>query len=106
MKEISPAELRARLDQDGPRPLLLDVREPWEDEICRLEGARLVPMARLPQVFGELDPAQETVVYCHLGLKSAEVTKWLERSGFRDVKNLAGGLDAWAREVDRDMPTY
>lgn len=85
---------------------IIDVREPWEHAICHLPGARLVPMDSLPQRLAELDPGCPTVVVCHHGVRSYQVALWLERSGFTDVVNLSGGIDAWARDVDPSMDTY
>ncbi len=85
---------------------IIDVREPWEHAICRLPGARLLPMDGLPQRLAELDPGRPTVVVCHHGVRSYQVALWLERSGFTDVVNLSGGIDAWARYVDPSMDTY
>lgn len=89
----------------GERPVLLDVREPWEYELARLEGSRLVPMGEIAGRVGELDPEAETVVICHHGARSAFVTQLLERSGFSRVLNLEGGLDAYS-QVDSSVPRY
>jgi len=86
--------------------LLLDVREPWEYQICSIEGSRLLPMGRIPAACDELDPDQTIVVICHHGIRSYQVAYYLEHAGFKDVINLTGGIEAWAREVDRDMATY
>jgi len=86
--------------------VLLDVREPWEFQACRIEGARLLPMRELPARIGELDPAAETVVICHHGGRSLQAAMFLERQGFSCVHNLSGGVDAWARSVDPAMPLY
>lgn len=85
---------------------LVDVREPWEHALCALEGARLLPMQGLSQRLHELDPTRPTVVLCHHGVRSFQVALWLERKGFTDVANLAGGIDAWAREIDPGMAVY
>lgn len=107
MEHLTPAQLAAWLaDPNRPRPLLLDVREPWEYDICHLPGARLVPMRELFERLASLSPEQETVVICHHGIRSYQVAKVLERQGFRAVYNLTGGLAAWARDVDASMPTY
>lgn len=103
--EISPQELKARLDRNE-RPVLLDVREGWETQICRLDNAVHIPIEEVEFRAEELDPAEEIVVYCHQGVRSAAVADYLRRLGFRDVKNLAGGLDAWARAIDRSMRRY
>jgi rhodanese-related sulfurtransferase len=105
MREIVPRELRQRLDEDAP-PLLLDVREADELAICRLAGALHIPMVDVPARLRELDPDREIVVYCHHGQRSAAVVAFLERHGFVDVANLAGGIECWAAEVDPAMPRY
>ncbi len=103
-KNITPRELKERLEA-GDRPVLLDVREPWEFALARIEGSRLVPMTEIPERAAELDPAAETVVICHHGVRSAYVTRLLQRSGFQNVLNLEGGLDAYAL-VDKNVPRY
>jgi rhodanese-related sulfurtransferase len=85
---------------------IIDVREPWEQAICSLPWARLLPMAGLPQRLAELDPKRRTVVVCHHGVRSYQVALWLERSNFTDVVSLRGGIDAWARDVDPTMAIY
>jgi adenylyltransferase/sulfurtransferase len=104
-REISPASLKKRLDR-GDDLVLLDVREPLEWELCRLEAARHVPMRELPGRLDELDASRETVVYCKTGVRSTRVADYLRRHGFTRVLNLAGGLDAWAAEIDPELPRY
>ena len=107
MKTISATELAGWLADAGrPRPLLLDVREPWEQQICRIDGSELVPMRTLPARVEELDPARPVVCICHHGGRSAHVAMFLARQGFAEVYNLTGGVDAWARQVDVAMATY
>jgi len=101
---ITPAELKERLDA-GDRPALLDVREPWEFDLARIEGSRLIPMAELSERVSELDPAAETVVICHHGNRSAYVTYALTQAGFARVLNLEGGIDAYS-DVDGSVPRY
>lgn len=101
---ITAGELKDRLEA-GERPVLLDVREPWEFETARIEGSRLVPMGRLEERLDELDPGAETVVICHHGTRSAFITQLLDRAGFDKVLNLEGGVDAYA-DVDRSVPKY
>jgi rhodanese-related sulfurtransferase len=103
-ESITPRELKTRLDA-GDSPELLDVREPWEFELARIEGSRLMPLSDLPDRFTELDPAAEMVVICHHGSRSAYATRALERAGFRKVLNLEGGLDAYS-DVDASVPRY
>lgn len=101
---ITAEELKDRLEA-GERPVLLDVREPWEFETARIEGSRLVPMGRLEERLDELDPGAETVVICHHGTRSAFITQLLDRAGFDKVLNLEGGVDAYA-DVDGSVPKY
>lgn len=107
MTNLAPSDLAAWLADTGrARPVLLDVREPWEHDTCKLADSRLLPMREVPQRLAELDPQAETVVICHHGGRSMQVAQFLERQGFPRVFNLAGGVDAWARSVDRAMPVY
>ena len=103
-ESITPQELKERLDA-GDRPELLDVREPWEFDLARIEGARLIPLSDLPNRSTELNPAAETVVICHHGSRSAYATRVLRQGGFRKVLNLEGGLDAYA-DVDESVSRY
>lgn len=103
--EVTPVELKRWLD-DGRELALLDVREPFENALCRLEGSKLIPLGELPQRLGELDPEAETIVYCHLGNRSAVAVKFLSTRGFKKVRNLNGGITAWADKVDPSMPKY
>lgn len=107
MQQITAAALARRLSaSEAAPPLLLDVREPWEFGICRIDGALPMPMASVPARLDELDPDAEIVVVCHHGMRSAQVCLFLERQGFSRVLNLAGGVAAWAAEVDPAMPQY
>lgn len=107
MKQIPPTELAAWLaDPSRSPPVLLDVRESWEYQLCHIDGSRHIPMGVIPARLTELDPAAEVVVICHHGGRSAQVGMFLERQGFSEVINLAGGVAAWAVRVDRSMPQY
>jgi rhodanese-related sulfurtransferase len=93
------------------RPLLLDVREPWEFELAALRADGLttfnLPMSEIVQRIGELDPARATVCLCHHGVRSAQVAVFLEqRQGFESVTNFTGGIEAWSTEVDASVPRY
>ena len=105
MTEISAQDLKARLDGGTP-PTLLDVRQDWETKLCRLENAVHIPIEEIELRTEELDPQSEIVVYCHQGVRSAAVAEYLRSLGFADVKNLAGGLDFWARAIDPTMRRY
>lgn len=107
MQTIDPEELKRRLDDSTrPRPLLLDVREPWEFELCHLEGARLLPMQQVPPQAKELADDADIVVICHHGVRSAQVVQFLMRNGFKNVANLRGGIDTWAELIDPAMRRY
>ena len=106
MHQVTPTELAQRLQQDGDKPLLLDVREPHEFRYCRIEGSRSMPMGEVFQRLEELNPQQETVVICHHGIRSAQIANFLISHGFEKVSNLRGGVAAWASDVDRGMATY
>ena len=107
MRQITPPQLAEWLaDASRGRPVLLDVREPWEFQTCRLPESLLVPMREVPARLGELDRDADTVVICHHGGRSLQVALFLEKQGFAKVHNLAGGVDGWARSVDRTMPVY
>ncbi|OGC01385.1 molybdenum cofactor biosynthesis protein MoeB [candidate division KSB1 bacterium RBG_16_48_16] len=103
--ELSASELREAVDL-SPGPFLLDVREPHEYEICRLPHSRLIPLGQLPTRIHELDRRWEIVAYCRSGVRSAEAVKFLRESGFDKIKNLRGGILAWADQVDPTMPRY
>jgi rhodanese-related sulfurtransferase len=105
IREVEPAALKQRLDT-GKAPDLLDVREDWEAAICKLPGAKLIPMNEIPGRVAELDPERELVVYCHHGVRSAHVCAWLMQQGFEKVANLAGGIEEWAAAVDPGMARY
>jgi rhodanese-related sulfurtransferase len=106
MRDLTPIALSAHLASVDEPPLLLDVREPWEFQICRIDGSQLVPMGQIPAALNALDREKETVVICHHGIRSRQVALYLEYQGFTRVINLAGGVDAWARDVDHAMAVY
>lgn len=107
MQQIRGQELANWLaDAARPAPFLLDVREPAEFEICHIAGSQLIPMHVVPARCEELDPAQDIVVICHHGGRSMQVAMFLERRGFSSVFNLAGGVEAWACDVDPTMRRY
>jgi adenylyltransferase/sulfurtransferase len=103
--DISVTELKARMDS-GDAPMIVDVREPAEFEICRIPGAVLIPLGQLASRLGELDPAQEVVLQCKVGGRSANATAYLRRAGFARARNLTGGILAWIDQVDPSQPKY
>jgi sulfur-carrier protein adenylyltransferase/sulfurtransferase len=105
VSQISARQLKEMLDA-GRKITLVDVREPQEWDIVHLEGAKLIPLATLPERMNELDTADDIVVHCHHGTRSAQAIKFLRKMGFEKLTNLAGGIDSWAINVDREMPRY
>ena len=105
MSEITPRDLKARIDRNES-PLLLDVRQDWETKLCRLPNAVHIPIEEIELRVEELNADEPIVVYCHQGVRSAAVAEYLRSLGFKDVQNLAGGVDLWARTVDPGMRRY
>lgn len=105
VNEISVEALKAQLDA-GERPVVIDVREPWELEISRLDCARPMPMATVPSRLQELDPAVPTIVMCRSGGRSLQVAQLLVSHGFRSVSNLTGGILAWGERIDPSLRPY
>jgi rhodanese-related sulfurtransferase len=105
MQEISPRELKARIDA-GDEPALVDIREEWEVDTAPFPGARHIPMQHIAELADELPRDCDIVVICHHGGRSFSAGMWLERAGFPRVLNLAGGVDGWSREVDPSVPLY
>ena len=121
MRELRAAELAAHLAAGDP-VVLIDVREPWEHQLVALPGSVLIPLGDLPARVGEIAPRAGTpagtlsagtlsagtlvVTYCHHGVRSLSAAAMLERAGLREVASLAGGIDAWAREVDPTLGRY
>ncbi len=102
----APALAEWLRDETRPTPLLLDVREPWEFSHCAIEGATSMPMGGVPSRVDELDAEREIVCICHHGMRSQQVAMFLASRGFAHVFNLAGGVHAWAQQVEPGMPTY
>lgn len=102
---ITPAELYARL-KGSEQLKLIDVREPVEHEIARIEGALLLPLSRFPEWAGTLNPDDEIIFMCHHGIRSAQVCSFLAGQGFERLSNLAGGIDRWSSEIDPHVPRY
>jgi rhodanese-related sulfurtransferase len=103
--ELTPVELKQRLDR-GEKVLLVDVREPWEFDVCRIEGAKLIPMGQIPASLQSLDVDDDVICYCHHGMRSLDVAVWLRNQGVAAAKSLAGGIDRWSREIDPQVPRY
>ncbi len=106
MREFNAEQLKSYLDSCDEQPLLLDVRQPWEVEVCKIENSVLVPMSTIPTKIESLDLNRETVVICHHGIRSRSVGRYLEQAGFNNIINLSGGMAQWAKTVDTQMATY
>jgi adenylyltransferase/sulfurtransferase len=105
LAEITAEDLKGRLER-GEEVFILDVRNPPEYQICRIPGSVLIPLPTLPQRFRELDPERELVVHCKSGMRSQQAIQFLRQQGFRHLKNLEGGILAWAERVDPTMAKY
>ncbi|OIO38506.1 MAG: molybdenum cofactor biosynthesis protein MoeB [Candidatus Omnitrophica bacterium CG1_02_49_16] len=103
--EITVLELKKKMDR-REKFVLIDVREPSEFKINRIAGAKLIPLGSIPERVHELDSADEIVMHCHFGGRSAKAVAFLQKAGFKKVWNLAGGIDAWSRDVDPNCPRY
>jgi rhodanese-related sulfurtransferase len=103
--EIDVKELAALRRSGGPCQIV-DVREPWEADICSLPDALSLPLMSLPARLAEIARDRPVVVVCHHGVRSGQVVAWLRGQGFEKAVNLQGGIDAWAAEIDPDMATY
>lgn len=105
IKQVTATELKARLERQEPM-LLLDVREPAEYQHAHIDNSVLIPLNQIPQRMHELDPLQEIVVICHHGMRSQKAAMFLVQSGFTNIANLIGGIDAWSCYCDSSVPRY
>jgi rhodanese-related sulfurtransferase len=105
IEQLNAPDLAARL-KDGPAPVLVDVREPWEVAIASLPGAVCIPLGELVRRHTELDPDAEHVMVCHHGYRSLQAAMFLMNQGFERVANLRGGIEAWSTHVDPGVPRY
>jgi rhodanese-related sulfurtransferase len=105
--QLGPGELRTwQNDAARPQPALIDVREPWEFEYCRIDGSVLIPLGQLPARLDELPRERPLVIVCHHGNRSNVAAAMLMHRGFGEVYNLQGGVELWAAEVDPAMKRY
>jgi rhodanese-related sulfurtransferase len=103
--EISPVEVKTRMDR-GEKIVFLDVREPWEYELCRIEGAKLMPLGSLAANFNGLLDVDEVICYCHHGMRSLDAAAWLRFQGIDKAKSLSGGIERWSTDIDPHVPRY
>lgn len=106
IQQMSVQELEQRLKQGRGKPLVLDVREPWELNICSFPEARHIPMGSIPSQIENLEKDDEIVILCHHGVRSYQVAYFLQHHGFTKLYNLQGGIDAWAKQIDPHMQKY
>lgn len=105
--QLDAPELADWVAQPGrPQPQLLDVREPWEFELCSIPGSLPMPMGQVPSLFETLNREQAVVCVCHHGIRSQQVALFLKAQGFETLFNLRGGIHAWSTKVDANCPTY
>jgi adenylyltransferase/sulfurtransferase len=103
--EIDPVAVKAKMDR-GDKFTLVDVREPFEYQICKIPSATLIPLGEVPKRLGELDPDAEIVIHCKGGVRSAKAQGILREAGFKNVLNMTGGILAWSEKVDPTVPKY
>ncbi len=103
--QLSVKDLKSKIDKNE-KFILLDVREPYEFDICRIPGSRLIPLGELPSRLSELDSADEIIIHCKSGVRSARAVRLLQKAGFNRLRNVEGGILAWAEEVDPALPKY
>jgi len=106
MLHFTPLQLTEHLANNEKKLTLLDVREPWEFDICHINDSILIPMGQIQNNLDQLSKKQPIVVICHHGIRSRRVAMYLEQQGFTEVINLTGGVDAWAIEIDLNMAKY
>ena len=103
--EITPSEVKARLAR-GDKFLFVDVREKWEYETSRIEGAVLIPLREIPEKLAALAKAGEIVLFCHHGVRSLDAAAWLHSQGVEKARSMSGGIERWATEIDPSVPRY
>jgi rhodanese-related sulfurtransferase len=103
--QISPKAVSERIAR-GDRLLLVDVREPWEYDLCRIPGAKLIPLGTLPATLNALLDRDDVICYCHHGMRSLDAAVWLRQQGVENAKSMAGGIERWSAEVDPNVPRY
>lgn len=103
--EIDPLSVKQMLDR-GEVSLFVDVREPWEHEASRVEGATLIPLREIPSNLERFKKASEIILFCHHGRRSLNAVVWLRSQGIEGARSMAGGIDRWSVEVDPQVPRY
>ena len=104
IEDLSPKEFHQALNED--EVILIDVREKWEFDICKIDGAVNLPMSTITETYSDLDPSLNYSLYCHHGVRSMQVANFLLSNGFNTLFNLRGGIDAWSKEIDDSVERY
>ena len=104
IEDLNPNQFKENLTKDDNT--LIDVREKWELDICKIEGAVNMPMSSIMETFSDLDPELSYSLYCHHGMRAMQVANFLLSKGFKSLFNLSGGIDAWSREIDNSVEQY
>jgi len=103
--QISVKEVNERIAR-GDKLLLVDVREQWEYDLCRIPGAKLIPLGTIPANLNAFLDADEVICYCHHGMRSLDAASWLRQQGVESAKSMAGGIECWSVEIDPSVPRY
>lgn len=103
--QITAKEVNERMER-GEKLLLVDVREQWEYELCRIPGAKLIPLGAIPANLNALMDADDVICYCHHGMRSLDAAAWLRKQGVEGAKSMAGGIERWSAEIDPSVPRY
>ena len=103
--QIEPREVKQRLDRRD-KFLFVDVREPWEFQATRIEGATLIPLGQIPGSLNEFEKAGDVVLFCHHGMRSLDAAAWLRAQGVEGARSMNGGIERWSIEIDPEVPRY
>jgi len=103
--QITAKEVSERIGR-GEKLLLVDVREMWEYELCRIPGAKLIPLGKIPANLNSLMDAGDVICYCHHGMRSLDAAAWLRKQGVDGARSMAGGIERWSAEIDPSVPRY
>ncbi|MFZ0211428.1 MAG: rhodanese-like domain-containing protein [Candidatus Acidiferrales bacterium] len=103
--EVAPNEVKQSLDR-GDKLLFVDVREPWEHQLCSIDGSQLMPLGQIAANLPVFENAENVIVFCHSGRRSLDAAAWLRAQGISSARSMAGGIDRWSREIDPNVPRY
>jgi rhodanese-related sulfurtransferase len=103
--QITAKEVSERMAR-GEKVLLVDVREQWEYDLCRIPGAKLIPLSTLPANLNALRDADDVICYCHHGMRSLDAASWLRQQGIERARSMSGGIERWSVEIDQQVPRY